>query len=100
MQGLGGTFPALLQPGTGRDPSPSPLHLRSSLGLPSPWGPMALENGGWRTVMGLVTQLAQGELVTILPIKQTYVLEDELHGHSFLNSCFTFMLIDFKCVHC
>ena len=43
MQGLGGTFPALLQRGTGRDPSPSPLHLRSSLGLPSPWGPMALE---------------------------------------------------------
>ena len=35
-----------------------------------------------------------------MPIKQTYVLEDELHGHSFLNSCFTFMLIDFKCVHC
>ena len=50
--------------------------------------------------MGLVTQLAQGELVTILPIKQTYVLEDELHGRSFLNSCFIFMLIDFKCVHC
>ena len=40
-------LPALLQPGTGRDPSPSPLHLRSSLGLPSPWGPMALEIDGW-----------------------------------------------------
>lgn len=35
---------------------PSPLHLRSSLGLPSPWGPMALESDGW----GIATVTERG----------------------------------------